>query len=232
MTRRIFITGTTKGIGKALSEHFLDKGDIVFGCGRSSSGIVHENYHHFNLDVTNPENIKNVFFQIRKMAGHLDTVINNAGIARMNAFALTPLDTARKIMDVNYFGTFLCSQRAIGLLKKSKNPRIINFSTVAVPLNIEGEAAYAASKSAVESLTRIMAKELGGFGITCNAIGPSPIETDLIKGVQEDKIKRLIQSQAIKRMAKPGDVINLIEFLLRPESGMITGQTIYLGGIS
>ena len=105
-------------------------------------------------------------------------------------------------------------------------------STVAVPMNLEGEAAYAASKSAVESLTRVLAKELSSFSITCNAIGPSPIATDLIRGVGEEKIARLVKQQAIPKMAQPEDVLNLIDFFVKPESHMITGQIIYLGGIS
>ena len=105
-------------------------------------------------------------------------------------------------------------------------------STVAVPFNLEGESIYAASKSAVETLTRIIAKEYGHFGITCNAIGPSPIETSLIKGVSKDKIGKLIEQQSIKKMATPADVINVADFYLQPESGMITGQVVYLGGVS
>ena len=135
-------------------------------------------------------------------------------------------------MQVNFNATFICSQLAIGLLRRSTAPRIVNFSTVAVPLCLEGEAAYAASKSAVETLTRITARELSSFGITCNAIGPAPIDTDLIKGVSEKKISQLIQRQAIKEKATPQDVINVVDFFLRPESRLITGQVIYLGGIS
>ena len=95
-------------------------------------------------------------------------------------------------------------------------------TTVAVPLQLEGEAIYAASKSAVETLTRIIAKEYGHFGITCNAIGPSPIETALIKGVAKEKIDRLIKRQAVQKMATADDVINLADFFLRPESKMIS----------
>jgi 3-oxoacyl-[acyl-carrier protein] reductase len=150
----------------------------------------------------------------------------------MNAFALTPIDNVQEIMNTNFMGTFIFCQKAINLLRKSPNGRIINLSTVAVPLNLAGEAAYAASKSAVETLTRIMAKEIGSFGITCNAIGPSPIATQLISGVGEEKINRLIQQQAIKKMAKVEDVINVVDFYLQPSSHMVTGQIIYLGGIS
>ena len=105
-------------------------------------------------------------------------------------------------------------------------------TTVAVPLKLEGESIYAASKSAVETLTQIIAKEYGNLGIRCNAIGPSPIATSLISGVPGHKIDTLVQSQSIKKMATPADVINLVEFFLSPESRMITGQIIYLGGMA
>lgn len=105
-------------------------------------------------------------------------------------------------------------------------------TTVAVPLQLEGEAAYAASKSAIETLTQVMAKELGRFGITCNALGPAPILTDLIKNVSKEKIDNLIKKQAVKRMATIDDVINVVEFFAKPDSSMVSGQVIYLGGVS
>jgi 3-oxoacyl-[acyl-carrier protein] reductase len=230
--RHILITGASRGIGKSLVEHYLSLGDVVIGCSRSNSDIKHDNYFHFIADVTSEDEIQGLFTSIRKQFIHLDALINNAGIARMNAFALTPLQNVQDIINTNFMGTFNCSQRALSLLRKSINPRIINLSTVAVPLNLAGEAAYAASKSAVETLTRIVAKEIGGFGITCNAIGPSPIATQLISGVGEDKINKLIQQQAIKKMATVEDVTNIVDFYLNPNSHMVTGQILYLGGIS
>ncbi|MDP5052350.1 MAG: SDR family oxidoreductase, partial [Congregibacter sp.] len=116
------------------------------------------------------------------------------------------------------------------LLRRSAHARIVNFSTVAVPLRLEGEALYAASKSAVETLTRIIAKEYGAHGITCNAVGPSPIATALIAGVPKHKIDALINEQAIPKMATEADVINAVKFFLSPDSSMITGQILYLGG--
>ena len=108
----------------------------------------------------------------------------------------------------------------------------MNFSTVAVPLALEGEAAYAASKAAVESMTRVLAKELGALGITVNAVGPTPIETDLIQAVPEEKIEGLVARQAIQRLGRHEDVANLVDFFLRPESSFVTGQVVYLGGVS
>lgn len=230
--RNILISGASRGLGKVLVEHFLAQGCNVYGCSRSESDIVHERYHHFEVDVSSIEQVSGLFYTLRKSARYLDAVINNAGIASMNAFALTPDKTFDKIFDVNVKGTYLFCQKALALLKKSPHPRIINMTTVAVPLQLEGESVYAASKSAVEMLTKIIAKEYGCFGITCNAIGPSPIDTALIKGVPKAKIAELVERQAVKKMAQPEDVVNLVDFYLRPESSMISGQVIYLGGIS
>jgi 3-oxoacyl-[acyl-carrier protein] reductase len=109
--------------------------------------------------------------------------------------------------------------------------RIVNFVTVAVPLKLEGEAIYAASKAAVISLTEVLAREFADFGITVNAIGPTPIKTDLVRGVPPQKLDALVQRQAIKRYGEPKDVINVVDFLVEPASDFVTGQVIFLGGI-
>ena len=115
--------------------------------------------------------------------------------------------------------------------RPNKFGRIINFTTVATPLNLEGEAIYASSKAAVISLTKILAKELAPMGITVNAIGPTPVKTDLIRAVPDEKIKKLVQHQAIKRYGDFEDILNVMEFFINPKSNFITGQVIFLGGI-
>jgi 3-oxoacyl-[acyl-carrier protein] reductase len=230
--RKVLITGSSRGLGREMAEDLIAKGWEVYGCARSESEISHPNYHHYVLDVSSAEAVTAFFFDLRKQTKQLDALINNAGVASMNAFALTPVKSFQKIFEINVQGTFLFCQKALGFLKKSSDPRIINMSTVAVPLNLEGESIYAASKSAVESLTRIVAKEFGYFGITCNAIGPSPIDTSLIRGVPKEKIAELVKQQAVRKMATAKDVLNVVDFYLRPESSMISGQVIYLGGIS
>ena len=233
-TRHILITGASRGLGDYLARHYLDQGHVVIGCARSDASeslLTRERYRHYRVDVTDAPAVHALFRELQRDLGRLDALINNAGIANMNPIALTPIEVARRIMETNFLGTFLLSQAAIRLLRKSPAPRIVNMSSVAVPLRLAGEAVYAASKSAIELLTRITARELGLFGITCNAVGPTPIDTELLKGVGEEKIRHLVEQQAIRRMAQPSDIAHVVDFFLHPESQMITGQVIYLGGL-
>jgi 3-oxoacyl-[acyl-carrier protein] reductase len=225
------ITGTRKGIGRFLAEHYVAAGHHVVGCSRQPADWQHERYTHIEADVCDEAQVKDLFVRIRRELGRVDHLINNAGIASMNHSLLTPYATVRRVMDTNLGGTFLFSREAAKMMQKAKFGRIVNFTTVAVPLKLEGEAAYVASKAAVQALTQVMARELGQFGITINAIGPVPIETDLIRAVPPDKIAGLIERQAIKRFGTCADVANVCDFFLRPSSDFITGQTIFLGGV-
>lgn len=229
--RVILITGSRKGIGRYLSEYYLKKNYIVIGCSRNSSDLEHVNYHHFCADVSDENQIKQLFRSINKEFGRLDILINNAGLASMNHSVLTPVKSVVNILNTNVMGTFLFCREGVKMMKKSQSGRIINFTSVAVPLKLEGEAIYASSKAAVNTLTCILAKEFANYGITVNAIGPTPVKTDLIRNVPESKINSIVQSQTVKRLAVPEDIINVIDFFIKPESSFITGQILYLGGI-
>ena len=232
MSKVMLITGTSKGIGKYLSEYYLKKGFIVAGCSRGSSGIEDKNYVHYSLDASDENKVVFMVRDVEKKFGGIDVLINNAGIASMNHILLTPVSTLKKIFETNFTGTFLFTREAAKIMLKKKSGKIINFTSVAAPLKLEGEAIYAASKSAIENFTKISAKELSEFGITVNAVGPTPISTDLIKGVPDEKMKALVNTQLIKRYGEFDDVTNVIDFFIDGRSGFITGQVIYLGGIN
>lgn len=231
MDRIIIITGTRKGIGRYLAEQYLQEGDIVYGCSRRICDIEHPNYHHTRLDVSDEAEVVSFVRNVYKNHKHIDVLINNAGCASMNHFLLTPYDTAKKVFNTNFFGTFLMCREVTKYMVKNKSGRIVNYSTVAVALNLHGELVYSASKAAIEQLTRVLADEIGESGITVNAVGPTPIDTDLIKNVPENKLQDLLSHQCIKRFGKFEDVKNVIDFFLKPESNFITAQTIYLGGV-
>lgn len=227
----IVITGTRKGIGRYLSEYYLEKGYIVCGCSRDESDLNDPSYRHFCLDVGDEKPVKKMVLSILKEFQRIDILINNAGIASMNHSFLMPLSTLEKIYSTNVFGTFLFMREVGKVMAKQKYGRIVNFATVATPLDLEGEAAYASSKAAVEKLTTIFARELASYNITVNAVGPTPVYTDLIKNVPEDKMKSLLQRQAIQKFGEMDDITNVIDFFIKPESSFITSQVVYLGGV-
>lgn len=225
------ITGASRGIGRALAEHYVAKGHKVVGCSRSSVENPLDGCDFRVCDITDEQAVRELLKSIRKNYGQLDNLINNAGVAAMNHSLLTPGATVRRVMETNVIGGFNVAREAAKVMRSAKHGRIVNFSTVAVPLKLEGEAAYVASKSAVESLTHVLAREYAPFNITVNAIGPTPIATDLIKGVGDKKIAKIVKRQAITRMGEFADVANVTDFFLDPASSFITGQVIYLGGL-
>lgn len=228
--RVALVTGSRKGLGKYLAEQLLDQGYQVVGCSREPAGWEREGYWHLCADVSDEPQVQRLMSQIRQRFGRLDVTINNAGVASMNHSLLIPATTVNQVMEINLRGTFLVSRESARLMRKHGHGRIVNLTTVAVPLALEGESIYVASKSAVEALTRVMSRELAAFGITVNAIGPTPVETDLIKNVPHDKIETILNQLAIKRLGQPADVFNVVDFFIRPASDFITGQIIYLGG--
>jgi 3-oxoacyl-[acyl-carrier protein] reductase len=225
------ITGTRKGIGRVLVEHYVRAGHRVVGCSRREPEWRLAGYRHFLADVGEEVEVERLFVDLRKDYGRLDHLINNAGIAAMNHSLLTPVSTVERVFRTNVLGTFLFCREAARLMQRRSYGRIVNFASVATPLKLEGEAIYAASKAAVMSLTEVLARELAPWGITVNAVGPTPIDTDLIRAVPEEKIQALIARQAIRRRGTFADVLNVVDFFIREESGFVTGQTLFLGGV-
>lgn len=228
--RIMVITGTRKGIGLHLAEHYCTLGWTVIGCSRSPADLQLANYEHHLADVGDEDAVQEMFAGIRTRHGRIDVLVNNAGIASMNHVLTTPLRAVEAIFRTNVLGTFLFCREAAKLML-NRGGRIVNFATVATPLKLEGEAVYASSKAAVESLTAVLARELAEFKITVNAVGPTPIETDLIRSVPKEKMERLLARQAIRRYGEFRDVSNVIDFFIQPSSDFVTGQVIYLGGV-
>ncbi|MBG0860714.1 MAG: SDR family oxidoreductase [Bacteroidales bacterium] len=231
MNKVIIITGSRKGIGLDLAKYYLNKRMIVAGCSRNDSDFTHKDYFHFTLDVADEKAVINMIKDVVKKFGTIHYLVNNAGIASMNHSFLTPYDVAQNIINTNLLGSFLFSREAGKIMSRNKFGRIINFATFAVPFKLAGESVYAASKAGIISLTETLSREYAPFGITVNAVAPPAVKTDLIKNVPAEKMDNLLQRQAIHNYGTYKDIANVIDFFLMDESAMVTGQTIYLGGI-
>jgi 3-oxoacyl-[acyl-carrier protein] reductase len=225
------ITGTSRGIGAAMVEHFVKKGHRVIGCSRSGETKWGDQVAHVSLGVTDEPKVLKLFEDIAAKFGRIDHLINNARAASMNHFLLMPSETARSILDTNVLGTFIFSREAARLMQRQKFGRIVNFGSIADLIHVPGEAMYAASKAAVGAFTKVTAKELAPFGITVNCVCPGAVNTGLTRGVPQEKLDAILSQQAIQRLAAPADILNAVEFFLKPESEFITGQLLYLGAV-
>ncbi len=221
----LVVTGASRGIGRYLCEQLSNEYEVV-GLARNPPGDT--GFRFAKVDVTDNDQIKAA---IKKLSlQRIYGLINCAGIASMNLFMTTPQDTVRRIFEVNTIGTMNACSALLPSMIRYKEGRIINFSTIAVRLGLEGESVYAASKAAVEAFGRVLAKEVSKYSITVNTVSPNPIETDLIAGVDKGKIDSLVDRQAVKRKGEVEDVLNVVRFYLDAKSSLITGQNIVLGG--
>ena len=232
LTKTILITGTSRGIGKFLALHYHKLGYNVIGCSRAQ---LHEeigrNYHHFSVDITNEIQVIEMFSEIKSNFSALDYLINSAGINTANSLSiLTSVKSATETLNTNLLGTFLITREAVKLMIRNHFGRIINLGSMATKHEVEGEAIYTASKGGVYSMTRVIAKELNSFGITCNVISPAAIDTTLMKQVDALKFKLVLKRNAIQSIGSLEDIAHLTDFLLSNKSSCITGQNIFLGG--
>lgn len=221
------ITGTSQGLGRALAERLLADGWIVHGFARGPQDLQHERFTAHAVDVTDDAAVRAAVGVIAA-AGRIDLLINNAGAASMNAFLLTPAATAERLMRVNYLGVFHCMQAVGKVMTRQRGGRIVNVTTVAVPLALEGEAAYVASKAAVEALTKVVGAELAGGGVIVSATGFGPFDTALTRAVPLTKMADL--NARLGRQTSP-TVSEVADFLLGHAQRAKPGQIDYLGAL-
>jgi 3-oxoacyl-[acyl-carrier protein] reductase len=241
-TRQVaIVTGAARGIGAAIARRLGRDGYAVVvnyaGSADEAAGVVDDisgaggQAIAVRADVSDPAAVRRLFAETIAQFGGVDVLVNNAGIMPP---ALPPLaDTDDKTFDalfaVNVKGSFNTMREAAATLRRGG--RIVNFSTSVIGLAMPGYAVYAATKSAVETMTNILAKELRGKGITVNAVAPGPTATALfLDGKSPEQVERLAQAAPLERLGQPEDIANTVALLVGPDAAWVNGQVLRANG--
>lgn len=226
----VVISGTSKGIGQKTAEHFLQQGSIVYGCSRGTATIDDPHYHHTQLDLKIEKDIYTWIRGIKRDAGRIDILFCNAGYAPANFLAtMTSGKLLEEVMMTNIHGTVIMCRETAKLMMKQKTGRIITVSSMAAGLHLEGTAAYALSKAAIVEFTKILAKEMAPFNVTCNVIAPSMYMTEGVEALQGDVIARALNSLTLRRTLRIEELLHVIDFYCDENAAAITGQVVHLG---
>lgn len=228
----VLVTGARRGVGHLIAEHFLAHGATVVGFSRNEEeGDAHPNYHRIAVDVGDAESVTRGFEWVRKQLTRVDIVVNNAAVLTSQYSMIMAASSARAMVETNLLGTFLVSREAAKLMKRTKWGRIINIGSMAASLDPIGDSVYAATKAAISTLANVMAKEFAPFNVTCNTLGITAIETDMLSQLPRDKINGVIAGLPLPRFATADDILNVIDFFAAERSSYITAQTVFLGGV-
>ena len=226
----VVITGSSRGIGRGLAEYFLNKGWRVTGCSRKNFDLNNPCYSHSVVDLRESKEVQSWSRFVRRQYGKIDALICNAGIIPAPVLlGLTEDNIAQDVMETNFMGAFYVCKAFSRLMITQRYGRIITLASTSIGIHLEGTAVYSASKSALVEMSRILAKELAGTGVTCNVVAPSILDTESLQMLPEDVRQRSLNKQTINQPISITDVARVVEFLAAPENWCITGQVIYLG---
>ncbi len=238
--RVALVTGSTRGIGKAIALRLASSGMIVVVNGATSEERIDEVVNRIRedggeaigikADVSKKEDVDKVFSKITEEFGRLDILVNNAGITRDNLLMRMSEEDWDEVLRINLKSVFLCSKAAFRLMRKNRWGRIVNISSIVGIIGNAGQANYAASKAGMIGVTKSLAKEFASSGILVNAIAPGFIVTDMTSKLT-DKVKEAFLSMIpLKRFGEPEDIANVVAFLVSDEASYITGQVISVNG--
>lgn len=236
MTQVAFITGSSRGIGLAIAKRLAAKDYqvILNGVGGVSdevlaefSDFTHEPYVVLG-DVSDFDKAKEMIDEVVGKFGQIDVLVNNAGINRDGMLMRMSEEDYDFVMDINLKGTFNMCRHVARTMMKQRSGSIINMSSVSGIMGNAGQANYSASKAGVVGLTKSIARELAGRGITVNAIAPGFIETDMTDQMGEKHKEKLLELIPLKRYGNVDEIAMTVEFLI--DNKYITGQTITVDG--
>lgn len=240
MKRTVLITGSSRGIGRATAKKFAIEGyNVIINYYKSKDkaySLLEEllsfgaNAIVVQGDVSDRKQVEGMFKKSYEKFGNIDVLVNNAGIADMTLFTDVTEEQWQRMFDVNVNGMFNCCQCVLPKMISEKSGRIINIASIWGLVGASCEAHYSATKGAIISFTKALAKELGPSNILVNAIAPGAVDTDMIGGVSEEIREVLKEETPLGVIAKPEEIADVVYILSTEETKLITGQVINPSG--
>ena len=233
------VTGASRGIGRAVAVELGRRGAAVAVNYLSSEhevpgllDLIREaggTAQPFRADISRAGEVEKLFDRVIDHFGSIDILVNNAGIMINTPIEQVSEEEFDRVFDINVKGLFFCCQQAAR--RMNRGGRIINMGTSVTRVMLPRYGTYAASKGAVEQLTRVLAKELGARDITVNTVSPGPTDTELFrKGKNETQVAELASMSAFNRIADPGDIARTVAMICGDDASWVSGQTIFANG--
>ncbi|HVP15350.1 MAG TPA: SDR family oxidoreductase [Terriglobales bacterium] len=236
--RAALITGASRGIGAATARLFAAEGAPLVICGRSPETesmaarlrATGARVKAMLGDVRDEGFVKQLVQACRKEYGHLDVLVNNAGVLKAGRLGMIPTADVRELLEVNVVALVQLTQYALRVMDAARGPAIVNVASIAGTRGTEGLSAYSASKGAVVAFTRACAKELAPKGIRVNAVAPGYVDTEMMSGLAAEDRARIVERIRLGRIASPEEVAAAILHLASASSRYVTGQVLEVDG--
>ncbi len=235
-----FVTGASRGIGRAAAELLAESGAAVVVNARDEEAVeacAADLTSRFGVktlgapgDISDPDAVQAIYQRIFREFKRLDVLVNNAGILDDALLGMISAESLRRTLAVNVESVILNMQQAARLMRRAKSGSIVNLTSIIGRVGNEGQTVYGASKAAVIGATQSAAKELASAGIRVNAVAPGFIDTDMTRGLPEDKYRERVASIKMGRVGSPEEVARVILFLASEQSSYVTGQVIGVDG--
>lgn len=234
--RTALVTGSTRGIGRAIAESLAAAGARVAVVGRDetrareAAATISADARGFACDVGDPAAVTSLIESAEKELGSIDILVNNAGLTRDNILLRLKDDDWDAVLDANLRGAFLAIRAASRGMMKRRWGRIINIASVVGIVGNKGQSNYAASKAGLIGLTKSVAKEFASRNILANVVAPGFIETDMTAAMTDEAKKTLFTQIPLERLGQPQDIANIVTFLASEQASYITGQVFVVDG--
>ena len=236
-SRVVLVTGGSRGLGAAIVQAFLEDDCVVETCSRSSTSLVDawasryaDRFHFTAADLSDRADAERFVREALARRGHVDALINNAGLAREGVLGLFRDDAIDEVIDLNLKGTIYVTRAASRAMLARRAGTIVNISSVVGLSGYRGLSVYGATKAGLDAFTRSLARELGSRGITVNSVAPGYLRTEMSNTLDEQQLLQISRRTPLGRLGEPEDVTRAVLFLADPANRFVTGQVLVVDG--